>query len=720
MLPILSIDIGHEQDVVAARQRARQVAALLGFDSQDQVRVATAVSEIARNAFRYAGGGTVSFVLEGRTSPQLLGIEVVDRGPGIADLDKILGGRAGSDSGTGVGIVGTRRLMDRFAIQSTPGRGTTVGLGKLLPPRAPVVTQGDLLRLSDRLAAERPGGLLEELQAQNREVLASLDDLRRRQEELENLNRELEDTNRGVVALYAELDERADHLRRADEMKSRFLSNMSHEFRTPLNSMLALTQLLCGHVDGDLNTEQEKQVRLIRKAAQDLSELVNDLLDLAKVEAGKIVVRPAPFEVTNLFGALRGMLRPLLVGDTVRLVFEEAIDVPTLQTDEGKISQILRNFISNALKFTERGEVRVRVRYRPDDGHVVFSVSDTGIGIAPEDRAHIFLEFTQIDSALQRRVRGTGLGLPLSRRLTELLGGRIELTSTIGVGSTFSAVLPAVYAAPEKEPDSEAPSAEWTQEAQRSPVLVIEDDRDALFVYERFLRGTRWQFVSARSLREAREALVRFTPVAIVLDILLQGEDSWRFLAELKQDDATREIPVIIVSTVDDRSKGLALGAADYAVKPVERHWLLERLEALTPGAPAKRALLIDDDEHARYLLRRLVASPAWQCVEAASGTDGLRAAREKPPDVVFLDFVMPGLDGPQVLAALRADPATHAIPVVVATSRPLDAAERDTLARLGATVLPKSDLAREDASRRVRDALARAGLLSSEFGVEP
>jgi signal transduction histidine kinase len=172
-----------------------------------------------------------------------------------------------------------------------------VTFGKLLPPRVPVVGAPELRRVTERLAADRPGGLLDELQAQNRELLASLDQLRRRQEELERLNRELEDTNRGVVALYAELDERADHLRRADEMKSRFLSNMSHEFRTPLNSMLALTQLLCDRVDGDLTPEQETQVLLIRKAAQDLSELVNDLLDLAKVEAGKIVVRPAEFEV---------------------------------------------------------------------------------------------------------------------------------------------------------------------------------------------------------------------------------------------------------------------------------------------------------------------------------------------------------------------------------------------------------------------------------------
>ena len=239
-----------------------------------------------------------------------------------------------------------------------------------------------------------------------------------------HLNRELEDTNRGVVALYAELDEKADHLRRADELKSRFLSNMTHEFRTPVNSILGLSSLLLDDRQRLGREAPSRRSLYIRKAAEQLSELVNDLLDLAKVEAGKTVVRPAEFSVENLFGALRGMLRPLLLNQSVSLVFEDATALPPLYTDEGKVSQILRNLISNALKFTERGEVRVtagragcgRVRSR-------FSVADTGIGIAPQDQARIFEEFTQLEHRLQSQVRGTGLGLPLSRRLAELLGG---------------------------------------------------------------------------------------------------------------------------------------------------------------------------------------------------------------------------------------------------------------------------------------------------------
>jgi len=281
--------------------------------------------------------------------------------------------------------------------------------------------------------------------------------LRQRQEELERLNRELEDINRGMVTLYAELDEKAKDLRHADEMKTRFLSNMSHELRTPLSSILALSGLLLDRVDGDLTSEQEKQVGFIRKSADSLLDLVNDLLDSAKIQAGKIDVHPAEFDVANLFSALRGMLRSLLVNEAVRLVFEEPEGVPLLYSDEGKVSQILRNFISNALKFTEHGEVRLAARYDGDSGTVTFSVNDTGMGIAPEDQGRIFEEFTQLENPAQSQFKGTGLGLPLCCKLAELLGGRIDLESALGVGSKFSLTLPARY-----QPERKARSVEET------------------------------------------------------------------------------------------------------------------------------------------------------------------------------------------------------------------------------------------------------------------
>ncbi len=379
--------------------------------------------------------------------PQILRVRIRDQGPGIADIQAILDGRYTSQTGMGLGLVGARRLMDEFHVESPPGHGAVVSLGKNLPKRGAAEPAPDLARVAQELARSAPQNPFEEMQRQNQELLRALEELQTRQAQLARLNRELDDTNRGVVALYAELDEKAQYLQRASELKSRFLSDMSHEFRTPLGSILGLTRLLLDRADGPLAPEQEKQVTFIRTSAESLSDLVNDLLDLAKIEAGKTVVRPGAFEVADLFGALRGMFRPLFSQDRVALVFEPVGEIPALYTDEGKVSQILRNFISNALKFTRRGEVRVSAALAAGD-QVAFSVADTGVGIAPEDQERIFEEFGQIEGAIQKQVTGTGLGLPLSRKLAELLGGGVSVTSAPGAGSTFSAIIPLVYAGP--------------------------------------------------------------------------------------------------------------------------------------------------------------------------------------------------------------------------------------------------------------------------------
>jgi signal transduction histidine kinase len=438
---VLSIAIKYEHDIVATRQRARQVAASLGFDAQDQTRIAIAVSEIARNAFSYAGGGRVDFRIEGRTQPQLLVVRISDSGRGIDNLRDVLDGRYQSKTGMGLGIVGARRLMDHFEIESSSS-GTVVLLKKLLPAGAGLVNATRLTALADRLMTEQPRGAFEEIQLQNQELLRTLDELRARQEELLRLNGELEDTNRGVIALYAELDEKADHLRRADDLKSRFLSNMSHEFRTPLNAIRALTHVLAQGLDGVLTAEQQVQVGYIRKAADELAELVDDLLDLAKVEAGKVVVRAAEFDVSTLFSSLRGMLRPLLLSESVSLVFEPATELPPLYTDEGKVSQILRNLLSNALKFTDgRRPPRVDVGAARDGDSWRFTVADNGLGIDPEHADRVFGMFERLHG--EDRYGGTGIGLAICKRIVERHGGRIWCEPVRTGGTAFHFTLPA-------------------------------------------------------------------------------------------------------------------------------------------------------------------------------------------------------------------------------------------------------------------------------------
>ncbi|MBD1849291.1 ATP-binding protein [Leptolyngbya sp. FACHB-711] len=707
MTTLFTLEIHYEQDVVQARQRTRELAEHLGFDVQDQARLATAVSEIARNAFQYAKGGTVQFDVE--ESPQTFLIQIQDQGRGIPHLSDVLEGRYHSSTGMGLGITGTRRLMDSFEVEST-GQGTTVRIGKTLPKKqSPILTDRQLQQIRDAVAKRSPQNPYDEIQRQNQELLRTMAELRKREEELTHLNHELEDTNRGVIALYAELDEKASSLQQANELKTRFLSNMSHEFRTPLNSILSLSRMLLAHMDGDLSSEQEKQVTFIQKAADGLSEMVNDLLDLAKVEAGKTEVHPSSFEVSDLFATLRGMLRPLLVqGSSISLVFVEPDGLPSLYSDEGKIAQILRNFISNALKFTERGEVRVTAEQA---GQMIqLSVSDTGIGIAPDDQGRIFEDFVQIESHLQKQVKGTGLGLPLSRKLAELMGGSVSVQSEPGQGSTFSVCIPIVYPKAAELPDSLKPITSLNP--TQLPILAIEDHTETLFIYEKHLQASRYQLIATRTLAQARQALQQLQPVAIVLDILLEGQNGWTFLRELKSDGATRNIPVLVITVVDNEKQALALGADGFLIKPVDRLPLLTKLNMLISRGKAQKLLVIDDDPVYRYVVKQLLTNIPLQVLEAASGREGLAVAESEQPTVILLDLEMPELNGFDALDQLRHNPVTQSIPVIIYSSTQLNLETQSHLTQQGVAIVSKEETSQAEAAFHLREALVKAGLV--------
>ncbi|MCU7500716.1 MAG: response regulator [Ignavibacteria bacterium] len=704
---IITLRIKYEEDTVLARQRARQIASLLGFDTREQTAIATSVSELVRNAFNYARGGIVEFSIDGKPEAQKLSIKISDDGPGISNLEDILAGHYRSETGMGLGIVGTRRLMDSFDIKGTPGKGTTVIIGKKIPNIKAPIGPDAIRRITDELIKKEPQSPIEEFQMQNQELLRTLEEIKRRQEELERLNLELEETNRGVVALYAELDEKAEHLQRINDAKARFLSNMSHEFKTPLNSIIALVRLLQEHVDGDLNEEQEKQVSYIRRSAEDLTELVSDLLDIAKVESGKTTVKPVEFAVSDLFSALRGMLRPLQTNPAVSLVFEDPVEIPLMFNDEAKISQVLRNFISNALKFTVKGEVRVKAERSDNGEYVIFSVADTGIGIAPKDQELIFEEFSQVESELQKKAKGTGLGLPLSKKLTELLGGNVYLKSKPGEGSTFFARFPAglSYTRGEKTGDREIV---FEQAPENSTVLIIEDNEAMHLIYDKYLKGTGFKVKSARSIDEARTALEQTMPDVIILDILLPGENTWKFLTELKSNTSYKDIPVLVASVIDEEERGLALGADDYCVKPVERQWLLKKLQNLKSRRKNARILIIDDEAIARYILKEMLPQGRFEVIEAENGKSGLEKAVNYKPDIIFLDLIMPDSTGFEILEKLKADPGTRDIPVVINTSKDMDAIEIARLNRSAAAVLGKKDISKARMASQIRDILLK------------
>ncbi|WP_435871340.1 sensor histidine kinase [Micromonospora echinaurantiaca] len=442
--PLLQLALRVEHDIFLVRQRGREVAAAVGLEHQDQVRMATALSEVARDLLRTSGGADVTFHLTDDADVGRRQLRV-----DLAPVTPLPDGRYEPESAA------VARLVDKLGVVTGKG-DTVVMMSRRVPVAAPTLTPERLAEIRAELARSAPGSAVDELAAQNQQLIAALDEVRSQRDELAVLNdelqetnrgvmalynqltEELEETNRGVVALYAELDEKSAQLRAASESKSRFLANVSHELRAPVTAIMGLGRLLADSASDPLTAEQARQVGLIRSSAADLLALVNELLDLAKAESGRIEPDWTEVDLRPVFGQLRGTLRALATRPDVELVVEEPPTPATLRTDEVLLSQVLRNLLHNGLKFTERGEVRLRAGRQGD--RWLLSISDTGPGIAEELHERIFEEFYQVPGAT--RVGGTGLGLPYARRLVTLLGGTLELASEPGRGSTFTVTLP--------------------------------------------------------------------------------------------------------------------------------------------------------------------------------------------------------------------------------------------------------------------------------------
>ena len=548
MIELGLVDLRAESDVVRAHQTTRMIAAQLGFSTFEQTRIATAMSEIARNALTYASGGSVTLGLDDERAA--LVIVVIDRGPGIVELDAILAGERPSPTGLGVGIPGAKRLMDELTIETTP-TGTRVELRKRVPRRSGggKIDPGQIGHLRAQLAGQLADDPTQEIRRLQRDVAE-------RDQRIAELSDEIHETNRGVMALHTELEDRAAYQREAVELRTRLLSEMGHEMRTPLHSVATISQFLIDRLDGELTAEQDKQVRIIHEVTEGLMAYVNDLLDLARTDAGRATVHAKQFAAVDLLKGLNRILQPL-VQPGVKLRLEIDAALPPLVTDEQKLSQILRNLVANAIKFTERGNIEVRAS-RAGTDRIRFDVVDTGTGIAPEHHDLIFREFAQVDGHTQPRMRGSGLGLPLSRRLAELLGGTLEVSSTLGVGSTFRLDIPIVCdaaivaAAPPPEPPVLA-----TRPARDRPrVLVIDDDLASRYVLRRWL-ADRYDIEEAASGGDGLRAATS-RPDVIFLDVVMPDLTGFEVLERLKAEAQTCDIPVIVYSA-------LALGTNDRA-----------------------------------------------------------------------------------------------------------------------------------------------------------
>jgi signal transduction histidine kinase/DNA-binding response OmpR family regulator len=667
-----------EPDLVQVRRLVRRLVQLLEFEERDEVRITAAVSELTRAAWAPRGGGVeLSFSVEDDAAAPRLLIDVT--GPGLAPANR----RSGSSAAEGV--VAAEKLLERAADPMGPA---ALRFAKPLPARTAPVPRSKLAVIRaelERIEAPRTE-VSEELVHQSHELARALLDLEERRQELATLNAELADTNRGVVALYAELDERANHLRRADELKTRFFSHMSHEFRTPLSSILALSNMLLDETDGPLNSEQKRQVGMIRDGVADLLELVGDLLDLAKMEAGKTQISVAPFAIGTMLGALRAMIRPLL-GASVSLELGNASELPPLVSDEAKVMQILRNFLSNAVKFTEAGTITVSARLVPagepvagvavETDNLLFAVADTGIGIAPEHQAAIFEEFRQVENRLQRKLRGSGLGLPLCRRLAGLLGGRVWVESRPGQGSTFYLLLPRVH---------ESAVAGYSDDL-RPRLLIVDERPERRAALGELFSDSAFLPIEAANSEVTSARLAALQPTAAIVDTAHTAPAAL---------DALRAaaVELVLVPTADESGREQIVAATYRAV-------LRTKL---------RRILIVDDDEAYRTILGRQLAPFCEGVRVAEGGREALAAIRAGQVDCVVLDLIMPEVDGLTVLQWIRDDEASAQLPVVVCSSKALTADEQAQLRRLHAPFLPKDGLGAPQVARALLDARRLVG----------
>ncbi|MEJ2556113.1 MAG: response regulator [Anaerolineae bacterium] len=498
----------------------------------------------------------------------------------------------------------------------------------------------------------------------------------------------------------------------SNRAKSAFLANMSHELRTPLNAVIGFTRLVKRRSQDILPQKQIDNLDKVLLSADHLLELINAVLDLSKIEAGRIDIQPVTFDVVDLVHTCLATVGPMVESDQVHLVKEIEPGLSQLFTDQDKVRQILINMLSNAVKFTEAGTITITARRR--DETLTLAVADTGIGIPEEALGRIFEAFQQLDGSTTRRYPGTGLGLSISRHLARLLGGDVTVESAVGVGSTFTFTLPIHYGgvppAVTVPSHSEVPSAVTTTQPEDAPVvLAIDDDPNVVYLLQENLAEEGYRVVGATSGEEGLRQAQALKPFAIILDILMFPKDGWQVLHELKADVTTRDIPVVVLSIVDNKELGYRLGASDYLVKPFDRETILGALARIAPRRPdlrQARLLVVDDDPHVVDLVRQLLEDEAYQIRSAADGQAALEAISHQAPDIILLDLLMPRLDGLGVIERLRQSPQHRDIPIIVLTAKILADDEIAQLQKSVSKVIQKRGLERNTLLHELRRAL--------------
>jgi len=490
-------------------------------------------------------------------------------------------------------------------------------------------------------------------------------------------------------------------MREIDRVKTQFLANMSHELRTPLNSIIGFSRVILKGIDGPISDLQRQDLTAIYNSGQHLLGLINDMLDLAKIEAGKMDMSFEETNVGEIVTSVMSTASGLVKDKPIRLTQKVPEVLPSVRADPIRVRQVLLNLLSNAAKFTEQGDILVEAAAQHDAAgieEVMVRVTDTGPGISEEDQSKLFQAFSQVDDSPTRRTGGSGLGLSISQQLIQLQGGRIGVHSEVGKGSTFFFTLP-VY---------QALGDTGAGDATRI-VLAVDDDPQVIRLYERYLEPQGYHVIGVTDPTKAKERASQLKPFAITLDIMMPGYDGWQVLADLKADGETRGIPVIVCSILEQQERGFSLGAADYVLKPILGDSLLNSLNRLNKDHLIREVLVVDNDPAALRMMEKLLQNQRdYRLVLAHGGDEAWKALTEHAVDAVILDLFMQGLDGFKLLERLRESPQLRHIPVIVVSGGDLSSEQRDQLTEFGHRLISKSALSEAELIETVQRALQR------------